>query len=107
VEAASCHSDENATQPVTGEPFRPNVADDGLYCTNIQVPRAGVELPQETPGKTALQPAEGAKSGALFQAGGCEDADLQRVVDVWPTLPDRVKAGILRAVQSAAADMVD
>jgi len=54
-----------------------------------------------------VETSEGAKSGALFQPGGCEDADLARVVSAWPTLPEDVRQSILRAVQEASADMVD
>jgi hypothetical protein len=32
------------------------------------------------------------------------DADLRRVAEAWPRLPDVLKAGILAMVRSAAAD---
>ena len=72
-----------------------------------KVRERGLEPTQETPGNTAIEPGGGAKSGALFQPGGCGDADLARVVSAWPGLPEDVRQSILAAVQEASADMVD
>jgi len=66
----------------------------------------GIERTEETPGKTALQPVAGAKSGAIFQLGGTPDADLAAVVSAWPALPEDVRQSILRAVESARGDVV-
>ena len=42
-----------------------------------------------------------AESGASGGKSGALDPDLAVVVDVWPTLPDAVKVGILAMVRAA------
>ena len=107
VEAALGHSDEKSTQSKRGKQHRLMSATTGLMLLTPQMRERGLEPTQETPGKTAIEPDGGAKSGALFQPGGCTDADLAAVVAAWPTLPEDVRQSILRAVQEASADMVD
>jgi len=61
----------------------------------------GSELSQETPGNTPIDAAAGAKLGALFQAGGYTNADLARVIEAWPTLPQDVRFEIVKVVREA------
>jgi hypothetical protein len=44
----------------------------------------------------------GAQSGALSTNSDQIDADLQRVLDAWPTLPEALRAGILAMIAAAA-----
>ena len=53
-------------------------------------------------GETGPWPESGAESGALSGESTPTDANLQAVVDAWPSLPDPVKAGILAMVTAAA-----
>ena len=59
----------------------------------------GLELPPQTPGKTALSQTGGTESGTLGAQMAPEDADLRMVVDAWTRLPEAVKTGILAMVR--------
>jgi hypothetical protein len=55
----------------------------------------GIEEPAHSPGNLSLSENGGAESGA-------DSADLARIIDVWPTLPDDLKAAILALIDRHA-----
>ena len=56
----------------------------------------------ENAGNNADRDEDGAKYGALLTETPIMDAELQAVVDAWPTLTDSTKAGIMAMVQASA-----
>ena len=62
---------------------------------------AGLELPQETPGKTHFSESGGAESGAVDAPSAPIPPELGKVIDAWPTLPEKVRARILAMVEAA------
>jgi len=65
----------------------------------------GLELSNVSPDKNKdlrdSQNASGAESGAVSPVSGPVDADLRRVIDAWPNLPEPVKEGIMTTVEVA------
>ena len=55
----------------------------------------------ENPEKTGVSENAGADAGAVETKNAHDDADLQAIVDAWPTLPEAIKAGILAMVTAA------
>ena len=47
----------------------------------------------------------GAESGAVLPDFGPLDADLRRVIEAWPDLPQSAKAGIVAMVKAASRDV--
>jgi hypothetical protein len=45
--------------------------------------------------------AGGAKSGALADRFTCQDPDLQRLIDAWPTLPEPIRRAMLALIGMA------
>jgi hypothetical protein len=68
----------------------------------FQVVREGLELPQETPGKTALSATGGTESGTLAAQLALSDADLQVVIDAWPSMSESTKQAILALIQASS-----
>jgi len=64
----------------------------------------GLEPRQEIPEKPTVSEAGGAESGAQRAPTGQFEPDLQQLIDVWPTLPDALKTGILAMVTTASGD---
>jgi hypothetical protein len=62
----------------------------------------GVELPPQTSGKTAISQTGGTESGTLAAQLAQTDADLQVVIDAWPSLPESTKQSILALIQSTS-----
>jgi hypothetical protein len=52
-------------------------------------------------GETASAVQDGADYGALSAETAELDAELQAIIDAWPSLPDDVKAGIVAMVRAA------
>jgi hypothetical protein len=63
----------------------------------------GREHPAETPRKQGFSGAGGAESGAVGAREHSADADLQVVVDAWPSLPETAKANILAMIRAATS----
>ncbi len=62
----------------------------------------GFDLPQDSPGKTAVRPEGGAESGAVSGYLATTDPDLQRVIEAWPALAEPVRRAVLALVEGAA-----
>ena len=65
------------------------------YCRDIAVGGTGPVRPMNSSKKTRTQNGSAAKSAAISTP---IDADLARVIDAWPKLPDALKAAILAIV---------
>ncbi len=65
--------------------------------------RAGLELPRESSGKTHIPIRGGAESGALDASDIPVDPELKHLIDVWPNLPNVIRAGILAMIDAAKA----
>jgi hypothetical protein len=61
----------------------------------------GNRISSQNAGKTAIDVENGAESGALLVDSAENDADLQAIIEAWPSLPDDVKAGIMAIVRAA------
>lgn len=61
---------------------------------------AGLERTSKSSGKTGGADQSGAESGALGAQNTPSDPNLTRLVSLWPTLPQAIKAGILAMVQA-------
>jgi hypothetical protein len=55
------------------------------------VPRVGLEPTRENTGKTQVEQADSAPNSAL-------PADLQRVIDAWPILPEPTRRAVLALI---------
>ena len=62
----------------------------------------GLEPVAYSPEKTRSGGGSGAESGAESGDPAPIDADLRRLIDAWPTLPDPVRAGIIAMVKAVA-----
>jgi hypothetical protein len=62
----------------------------------------GVEVPPITYGKTALSTTGGTESGTLAAQLALFDADLQVIVDAWPSLSEATKHAIFAMIQSSS-----
>ena len=67
---------------------------------NDILPQAGLETLPRILGKQRVVSRGGAESGALTLIYKF-DPDVQRIADVWPSLPLALKAGILAMIESA------
>ena len=61
----------------------------------------GLKHMPESPGKADVSATGGAESGALGAQSGDIPPDLRLVVEVWGTLPEATKVGILAMVRAA------
>ncbi|MCX7699889.1 MAG: hypothetical protein N2039_03340 [Gemmataceae bacterium] len=61
----------------------------------------GIEPPTNFPKKTTNPAPSGAKSGALAPEKPAIDPALAAIIDVWPTLSEPMRAGILAMVNAA------
>jgi hypothetical protein len=59
----------------------------------------GLELPPQTSGKTALSQTGDTESGTLAAQLAQYDADLQVVIDAWPSMSESTKQAILELIQ--------
>lgn len=73
----------------------------------VKVGATGLEHPAEDSGKTRIPAHSGAESGAVGAQNAASgqdsagvEADLRAVIEVWPALPETVKAGILAMVRT-------
>ena len=66
----------------------------------VRLGDAGIEHPQLEQSKTTILTSGGAKSGAHNAPKPLKDADLQLIIDVWPNLPDAIKAAIKALIQT-------
>jgi len=55
----------------------------------------------ENTGKTGISADAGADAGAVETKNCSPDADLQSIIDAWPTLPEAIRAGILAMVDAS------
>ncbi len=76
-----------------------------LINNHLKLGDEGLELPPDSPEKTAISPEERAKSGARVDAtADPADADLARIVTAWPGLPEYVRERILALVDEASRE---
>jgi hypothetical protein len=61
-----------------------------------------LEVPSQTSGKTALSQTGSTESGTLAAQLAQYDADLQVVIDAWPSLSESTKQAILAMVHQCA-----
>ena len=66
------------------------------------VAETGLELPPQTSGKTALSQIGGTESGTLAAQLAQDDAGLQVVIDVWPSLSVSTKRAILALINPSS-----
>jgi hypothetical protein len=89
-ETPSVVANNNPPESLGKEGFR------GQVRTGEKVHPRGVEHPANSPTKTALLATGGAESGAL-------PPELLALVEVWPKLPEHIRAAIRALVTSAAS----
>ncbi|MHC4489069.1 MAG: hypothetical protein ACYSW7_07835 [Planctomycetota bacterium] len=66
--------------------------------------RAGHEHPPLKPSKTVISTGSDAKSDARRAPEAIQDPDLATVVEVWPELPEHIKAAVKALIQTHKAD---
>jgi hypothetical protein len=65
------------------------------------VEAAGIEPDPRSSGNSAGGDQSGAESGALDPRNAEFDPDLSAVVEVWPKLPEAIRAGIMAMIRAA------
>ena len=87
-------------KPLTNQGLMPCIS---KPCEIVHKPlaeRTGFEQPQQTSGKTAFLTTGGTESGTLAaQSGTVADADLARLLELWPQLSADCKIIILAAAE--------
>jgi hypothetical protein len=78
-----------------------DVATPGVSVQGLPMTPTGFDLPPDSPGKTAVLPQGGAKSGADSGRSATIDPDLQRVIKAWPGLAEPVRRAVLALVEGA------
>ena len=73
---------------------------DAIDSDLVRVGRTGLEHLAKTTGKTSDSKASGAESGASEADSVDSDPDLQRLIDVWPTLPEAIRRAIMAMVET-------
>ena len=66
-----------------------------------KVAEPGLEQGAKPSGKAGVLERGGAESGAVDAQNAQIDAELARVIDAWPTLPEDVKASILAILDAS------
>ena len=67
--------------------------------------RVGFEHPPLAPPKTSISAEAGAESGALDAPKTIPDAALSEIVEVWPKLPEHIRAAVLTLIHSASGGL--
>ncbi len=89
-------------EPSTAGTASPRARENALGRSNQQVGGEGLEQGADSAGKSANSQSGGAESGAVGGNFGAIDPDLARLIGVWPTLREVVRASILAMVKAAA-----
>ena len=66
-----------------------------------QIGDTGLEPGRKTPEKTRIPESSGAESGAVGGEIGPIEPDLQRIIEVWPRLSEKVKSATLAMIDAA------
>ena len=66
--------------------------------------RVGSEHPSLTPSRTSISTAGGAESDARDAPKPIHGLGLAKIVEVWPELPEHIKAAIKALVDTAAKE---
>ncbi len=61
----------------------------------------GLEPGRKTPEKTRIPESSGAESGAVADEIDPIDPDLQRIIEAWPRLSEKIKAATLATIDAA------
>lgn len=101
--AAYCVESQKTKQALGERGLVLHAANRGDTVQKSRSEAAGIQPPQETPGKTALPAPGGAESGARGAREARPSPDLAAVVDAWPTLSAAINSRILAMVRAGGA----
>jgi hypothetical protein len=93
-----CKSSDKSASTANCKVMRSDASQCGK-ATNEMAEVHGNRTNPENVGKTVIATQRGAKCGALATEYGVFDTGLQSVIDVWPSLSEDVKAGIVAMVR--------
>jgi hypothetical protein len=77
---------------------------EGVETHQLQVPRQGLELGVKPSGKAGVLGTGGAESGAVDARNAPIDAELARLIDAWPKLPEATREDILALAQAGVSE---